>query len=100
MSGITNILTKRSAIFIYVWLIALTLIEIALVRSGMPKAVGALLMAGTTIAKVLMIGLYFMHVKYERRMAWLLPAIPVVLAVLFVLALFPDIVYHLPLRFQ
>jgi hypothetical protein len=40
-----------------------------------------------------------MHLKYDRRVAWLLPAIPVILAVIFVAALFPDLVYHLPLRF-
>lgn len=84
---------------IYIWLVVLTLLEVALVWGGASKTVGAILMAGTTLAKVMMIGLYFMHLKYDRRLAWLLPAIPVLLAAIFVAALFPDLVFHLPLRF-
>ncbi len=93
-------LTKKSAIVIYTWLVVLTLVEVLIVRAGVTKAVGAILMAGTTLGKTLMIGLYFMHIKHDRPIAWLLPAVPLVLAVLFVLALFPDLVYHLPLKFQ
>ncbi len=100
MSAAVSTMTKRSALVIYSWLLILTLGEVALVMAGVSKLVGAILMAGTTAAKVLMIGLYFMHLKHDRPVAWLLPAIPLVLAVFFVAMLFPDLVYHLPLRFQ
>lgn len=92
-------MTKRDGLIVYGWLVALTLAEVALVRAGLSRMAGVILMAGTTAAKLTMIGAYFMHMKNDRPVAWLLPAIPVVLAVLFVAALFPDIVYHLPLRF-
>jgi hypothetical protein len=46
----------------------------------------------------LLIALYFMHLKFDRRVVWLLPGIPVVLGIVFVLALFPDIVFHLTAR--
>ena len=100
MNAMEMPLTKRRAIVIYGWLVILTLIEVAIVVVGVPKHAGAILMGGTTVAKVSMIGLYFMHIKNDRPVAWFLPAIPLVLAVLFVLALFPDLVYHLPLHFQ
>lgn len=96
----TTVLTRREAIVVYIWLIVLTLVEVAVAWAGVSKPVGITLMAGTTIGKMLMIGLYFMHVKHDRPIAWLLPGIPLLLAVAFVLALFPDLVYHLPLRFQ
>lgn len=100
MSAATPIMTKRNAIIIYGWLVVLTLVEVAIGWAGVPKHIGAILMAGTTLGKTLMIGLFFMHIKHDRPIAWLLPGIPLVLAVGFVLALFPDLVYHLPLRFQ
>ncbi len=95
-----NMLSKKSSLVIYAWLIVLTLAEVAIVALGIPKSAGAILMVGTTLAKVLMIGVYFMHLKYDRATAWLLPIIPVLLALFFVVALFPDLVYHLPLRFE
>lgn len=93
-------LTKKSAIFIYIWLVALTLIEVWIVAVGIPKNIGLLLMLGTTLGKVLMIVLYFMHMKHDRLLIWLLPGIPVLLALFFILMIFPDMVYHLPLRFR
>jgi heme/copper-type cytochrome/quinol oxidase subunit 4 len=95
-----NILTRRTGIIIYGWLIALTLAEVGIVAAGVPRVAGTILMAGTTLAKVLMIGLYFMHMKQDSLKAWLLPLIPVLLAVFFVVMLFPDLVFHLPLRFE
>jgi caa(3)-type oxidase subunit IV len=93
-------LTKKQGWTVYVVLIALTLLEVAIVTMGLPKAAGALLMLGTTFGKVTLIVLYFMHMKSDRPLAWLLPAIPVALAIFFVLMLFPDLVYHLPLSFH
>lgn len=93
-------MTKRSAFIIYGWLVVLTLLEVAIVWMGVPKEVGVVLMLGTTLGKVLMIGLYFMHIMHDRPVAWLLPVIPVALAIIFVVALFPDLVYHLPLMFR
>ena len=93
-------MTKKFGITLYIWLVGLTLAEVAIVAAGLSKAVGAILMAGTTVAKVLMIALHFMHLKQDRPIAWLLPIIPVVLAIFFVIVLFPDLVFHLPLTFQ
>ncbi len=100
MNTATTGMTKRHAVIIYTWLVLLTLIEVGVAWTGVSKTIGIILMAGTTLGKVLMISLYFMHLKEDRPVAWFLPMIPVVLALLFVLALFPDLVYHLPLRFQ
>ncbi len=87
------------ALSVYIWLLALTLIEIGIVMLGIPKAAGVILMAGTTFGKSLMIMLHFMHMKYDRRIVWLLPGIPVLLAIFFIAVLFPDLVWHLPLVF-
>jgi caa(3)-type oxidase subunit IV len=96
----TTPLTRREGFIVYSVLIILTLFEVGIVMAGIPKAAGALLMLGTTAGKVMLIVLYFMHMKSDKPLAWLLPAIPVALAVFFVIMLFPDLVYHLPLRFH
>lgn len=93
-------LTKRGAIVVYAWLIALTAIEVGILFVGIAQVPGTILLAGTTAAKLLLIGLFFMHVKYDSRLAWLLPAVPVLLAIFFLAMLFPDLVFHLPLAFK
>lgn len=93
-------LTRGQGWTVYTILVVLTLLEVAIVMAGIPKAAGVVLMLGTTAGKVLLIVLYFMHMKGDKPLAWLLPIVPVALAVFFVLMLFPDLVYHLPLRFH
>ena len=83
---------------IYSWLLALTLLEIGAVMAGVPKGAAVTLLIATALSKALLIALYFMHLKFDRRVVWLLPGIPVVFGIVFVLALFPDIVFHLVLR--
>ena len=83
---------------IYGWLLGLTILEVGVVLAGWPKGVVASLLVSTAIAKALLIALYFMHLKFDRRVVWWIPGIPVVMGIVFVLALFPDIVFHLTLR--
>lgn len=96
----SSVSTKRSLAYNYIWLVVLTLLEVVVVRMDPPKLMAAILMGATTFTKTMIIGLDFMHIKYDRPIAWLLPLIPIFLAIIFVIALFPDLVYHLPLRFQ
>ena len=100
MSAQNSIVSTKTAVTVYAILVLLTLFEVGLVMSGFPTSAAGVLMSGTTGTKIILIGLYFMHIKTDRPIAWLLPVIPTVLAVVFVLALFPDLVYHLPLRFR
>lgn len=91
--------TIKSYLGIFAWLVILTIIEIAAANLNISKQALAVFLIGTAVAKVLLIVLYFMHLKFESRWIWLLPGIPMLLAVFFVLMLFPDIVYHLTRKF-
>lgn len=91
---------KKPLMGVYSWLVVLTLLEVFIVMMGIPKFAGVALMIGTTLGKVLMIALYFMHMKQESWVSWFLPGIPVLLAAFFVAVLFPDLVWHLPLIFR
>ncbi|MFN0118468.1 MAG: cytochrome C oxidase subunit IV family protein [Elusimicrobiota bacterium] len=92
-------LSSRHSFIVYGWLIFLTLLEAAIVFFNLPKIPGLILMSATTVGKSLLILFYFMHLKFDRPLVWMLPGIPLFLAILFVIALFPDIVFKATLRF-
>ena len=83
---------------IYGWLIALTVLEVGVVLAGWPKGAVVGMLIATAMAKAALIASYFMHLKFDHRIVWLLPGIPVLMGILFVSALFPDIVFHLTYR--
>lgn len=87
-------LTKRHYFAIYAWLLGLTVLEVVIARMGLPKAALAILLVSTALGKASLIGLYFMHLKFDKPLVWLLPGVPVALAIFFVGMLFPDLVYH------
>ncbi len=89
-------LTARDYAVIYAWLMVLTALEVGGVMLGFPKTAIVILLIATALTKAILIALYFMHLKFDRPVVWLLPGIPVVLGIVFVLALFPDVVFHLP----
>ena len=90
--------TARTYLAIYGWLLGLTVLEVSVVMVGWPQGALVTLLISTALAKALLISLYFMHLKFDRPVVWLLPGIPVVLGIVFVLALFPDVVFHLVQR--
>lgn len=96
--GRTKHPTAGTYLGIYGWLIGLTLLEIGVVLAGWPRGAIVTILIATALAKALLIALYFMHLKFDRQVIWFLPGIPVAIGIVFVLALFPDIVFHLALR--
>jgi len=98
MPGVTKHPTALTYLAIYGWLIGLTVLEVGIVLAGWPRGAVVSMLIATAIAKAMLIALYFMHLKFDRRVIWLLPGIPVAMGFVFVLALFPDIVFHLTLR--
>lgn len=88
----------RTYLAIYGWLLGLTVLEVGIVLAGWPAGAIVTLLIATALAKALLIALYFMHLKLDRPVVWLLPGIPVVLGLAFILALFPDLVFHLVQR--
>lgn len=87
--------TAGTYLTIYGWLLGLTALEVGVVMAGWPQGAIVTLLISTALAKALLIALYFMHLKFDRPVVWLLPAIPVLLGVFFIAMLFPDLVFHL-----
>jgi len=87
--------TPKTYLAIYGWLLALTALEVGVVLAGWPQAAVVTLLLATAAAKALLIALFFMHLKFEGLAMWLLPGLPLLIGLLLVLALFPDIAFHL-----
>ena len=62
------------------------------ISEGMSNRLATIvLVLGVASIKALLVMTFFMHLKFEGRWKWVIVGLPVVLAVLFLLALMPDI---------
>jgi caa(3)-type oxidase subunit IV len=77
---------------VFLWLLALTLLEVGVVYLHLPKAVLAFVLVLGALWKAAIVVLHFMHLRIERRLVVLALLATTVLAGIFVLGLFPDIV--------
>jgi cytochrome c oxidase subunit 4 len=79
---------------VFWWLLALTILEIAVVYMPMAKIVIAALLVTLAISKAALVAMYFMHLKFERRTLALVALSPFVLCLFLILMLMPDIFPH------
>ena len=85
---------------IWVWLVALTLVEIFLAYKPMPIHFMLTILLGLSIIKAALIVAYFMHLKFERLslILTIVPMLVVCICLLFVF--FPDSFRSAGLRYQ
>ena len=83
--------------FVFLTLVILTIVTVAValvdIQSELPRVLLALLIASIKASVVLM---YFMHLKFEGKLIYLITIVPVILCILLVCALIPDVVLTLP----
>jgi cytochrome c oxidase subunit 4 len=88
---------KVNYVAIFVLLVALTIVTVVVafvhIRSETTKVLVALTIA--TI-KAAFVALFFMHLKFEGKLIYLILLVPVFLSIVLVVALIPDIVHGLP----
>ena len=82
--------SNKLFISIWVWLVALTLVEIFLAYKPMPIHLMLIVLLGRSIIKAALIVAYFMHLKFERLslILTIVPMLVVCICLLFVF--FPD----------
>lgn len=85
---------------IWVWLVALTLVEIFLAYKPMAIHIMLTILLGLSIIKAALIVAYFMHLKFERLslILTIVPMLVVCICLLFVF--FPDSFRSAGLRYQ
>ncbi len=67
---------------IWCWLLVMTLLALGVGYVPMPEKIRALLLVGTTLAKIILIASTFMHLRFEKMNLVLLTFSPLVLALI------------------
>lgn len=79
---------------VFWWLLALTLLELGVIYVPIHRMGILALLVALAIAKAVLVALYFMHLKFERRTLAFIALSPFVLCVFLILMLMPDIHPH------
>lgn len=78
-------------------LVVLTGITVAVAFLDIHSEIAKVLLALTIASiKASAVALFFMHLKFEGKLIYLILIVPLLLCILLVVALIPDIVYHTP----
>ena len=64
------------------WLLVMTMLALGIGYVHMPEGLKALLLVGTTLAKIILIASIFMHLRFEKLNLVMLTFTPLVLAVI------------------
>src|SRR5260370_12119880 len=78
-------------IAIWIYLAVLTVLELIVAYAPIPKAamVGGLI--GLAFAKAVLVAMYFMHLRFERRTLAIIACIPIILVTFLTFMLVPDL---------
>lgn len=83
--------SEPNYIGVFWWLLALTILEIAVIYMPMARIIIVTLLVGLALSKAALVALYFMHLKFERFTLGLIALTPLILCVFLILMLLPDI---------
>ena len=76
---------------IWLYLFILTVLEIAVIYTPIAKIIIAALLISLACSKAALVGMYFMHLRFERLTLGIIALTPFVLCVFLILMLVPDI---------
>ena len=77
-------------IAVFVWLAALTAVEVGVVYLPLTKLAMAAILVVLAFTKAALVALYFMHLKFESRTMLIVAVTPVILCVFLMFMLIPD----------
>lgn len=83
--------TEPNYIGVFWWLLALTILEIAVIYMPFARIMIVILLVGLALSKAALVGLYFMHLKFERLTLGIIALTPLILCIFLILMLLPDI---------
>jgi cytochrome c oxidase subunit IV len=87
---------EPSYIAVFVWLAALTAVEVGVVYLPLTKLAQAAILVVLAFTKAALVALYFMHLKFERRTMFIVAVTPVILCVFLMFMLIPERVIKSP----
>ncbi len=75
---------------VFWWLLALTILEIAVIYMPIARLIIVILLVGFALSKAVLVAMYFMHLKFERLTLGAIALTPLILCVFLILMLLPD----------
>ncbi len=79
---------------VFWWLLALTVLEIAVIYMDVARLIIVILLVGMAVSKAALVGLYFMHLKFEKSTLGMIALTPMVICVFLIFMLLPDLTAH------
>ncbi len=77
-------------ISIFWWLLALTIVEIAIIYMPIARLFINILLVGFALAKAALVAMYFMHLRFERITLAMIAVTPLIICLFLILMLLPD----------
>ena len=77
-------------ISIFWWLLALTIVEIAIIYMPMARLFINILLVAFALAKAALVAMYFMHLRFERITLAMIAVTPLIICLFLILMLLPD----------
>ncbi len=74
---------------IFWWLLALTILEIAVIYMPIARLFIIILLVGFALAKAALVAMYFMHLRFERLTLSVIAVTPLVICLFLILMLLP-----------
>jgi cytochrome c oxidase subunit 4 len=81
---------KRPYLWVFLWLGVLTAIEVGVTYTGLPKLAQIILLVGLAVTKAILVALFYMHLRYDKRILALIGGFPFFLAVVMCLIILSD----------
>ncbi len=95
-AGVTIHTEPREVLTVFGGLLVLLLVEVALVKTpGIARGAVTLALLSVAVAKAILIGFFFMHLKHETRVLRLTVLAPLALPGIYALALMADAAWRL-----
>src|SRR5436190_11526878 len=85
-----NAISYKTYMMTWFWLLVMTMLALGLGYAPIPERVKALLLVGTTLAKILLIAAVFMHLRYERINLVMITIVPLILSIILFSFTFPE----------
>lgn len=82
--------TEPNYMAIFWWLLGFTILEVLTTRAPFSHLIIAILLVGMALTKAILVAMYFMHLKFERKVLALIAFTPLLLCVFLALMLMPD----------
>ena len=90
----TGASTHPNYVLVWYWLFGLALASVLVSTLPLSHTFTVVLVFAAATVKALLVALYYMHLRFERRLVYALALVPLALFGILLLVLFPEVAYR------